>query len=99
MTPANDNRLTGASIRFPVEPRLVPRSKIARRLHLTAREFDAVEPRMRSSGFPAPCPFTGHYDLRAADLWLDRQAGLAPSPPPAANDDDEISRRLDGWAP
>lgn len=76
MTPANDNAPTGASIRFVVEPRLIPQQKAARRLHLTSSEFEAKRPALARAGFPKACPITGHFDLKAIDAWLDRQAGL-----------------------
>jgi hypothetical protein len=78
-TPANDNRPTGAAIRFPVEPRLVPAQKAARRLHLSFSEFRDKLAELRIAGFPPPCPVTGHYDLKAIDIWLDCRSGLAAS--------------------
>jgi hypothetical protein len=77
MSPANDNGPVGAAIRFAVEPRLVPLAKAARRLHLTASQFDAKHPALAAAGFPKPCRITGHYDLKAIEAWLDRQAGIA----------------------
>ena len=78
MTPnaANDNHPVGCSIRFRVEPRLVPPSKAARRLHLTAVEFEAKRGALYGSGMPRPCPITGHFDLVAIDKWLDERAGI-----------------------
>ena len=94
MQAANDNRQPiGASIRFSVEPRLVPVAKAARRLHLSAFEFEAKRAELLAYGFPPPCPVTGHYDLMAIDAWLDRQSGLA-SAPSAAIVEQEFERRL-----
>lgn len=92
----NDNYPTGASIRFRVEPRLVPPSKAARRLHLTTVEFERMRGALRALGFPAPCPVTGHYDLKAIDIWLDRQAGIADTtmPVPANDAAQLVSERL-----
>lgn len=96
MHPANDNALAGASIRFAVEPRLVPLQKAARRLHLTASEFKGKEQLLGGAGFPAPCPVTGHYDLKAIDAWLDQQAGLSAPVSPALSDYAPlVARRLD----
>jgi len=58
-----------ASIRFSVDPGDVPPEKAARRLHLTAAEFDAALPRLLARGFPAPDPTTGMFDLEAIDRW------------------------------
>lgn len=68
------------SIRFPVQPRLVPAAKAARFLHLTLDEFRAKLPELRAIGFPAPCPVTGHYDLLALAAWQDRRSGLSTRP-------------------
>jgi len=77
---ANDN-FCGASIRFPVEPRYVPPVKAARRLHLTASEFTAKLEALQDDGFPAPCPITGHFDLKAIDSWMDARAGMSTQQP------------------
>lgn len=60
-------------IRFPVEPRLLPPKKAARRLHLTLAEFRDVLPWLIQRGFPQPDPDIGYYDLKAIDSWLDLQ--------------------------
>lgn len=77
MRAANDNVPTSESIRFKVEPRLVPPNKAARRLHLTHSEFQSKLRNLIQHGFPHPCPVTGHFDLVAIDNWLDGLAGLA----------------------
>ncbi len=63
-------------IRFPVEPRLVPAQKAARRLHLTEAEFRDKLSNLLRAGFPSACSVTGHYDLKAIDAWLDARAGI-----------------------
>lgn len=73
------------TIRFPVQPRLVPIDKAARRLHLEADQFRAALPALLREGFPAPCPITGHFDLVAIDAWFDRRAGLAARDAAAAD--------------
>lgn len=74
---SSDNTPTSASIRFAVEPRMVPVVKAARRLHLTAIEFGAKRAALEAIGFPVACPVTGHYDLKAIDAWMDARSGLA----------------------
>ncbi|MCK0208356.1 hypothetical protein MWN33_09965 [Starkeya koreensis] len=63
-------------IRFAVEPRLVPPTKAARRLHLTLAEFNLKREALYRAGFPQACSVTGHYDLVAIDAWLDRRSGV-----------------------
>lgn len=93
MKAANDNFPT--SIRFPVEPRLVPPVKAARRLHLTLSEFDLKLTALRAAGFPRPCSVTGNYDLRAIDQWLDRRAGMEDDAPmPAFQAAQLVTERL-----
>jgi hypothetical protein len=59
-----------SQIRFPVDPRLVPASKAARRLHLTEAEFKEKLEALLRAGMPRACSVTGHYDLKAIDAWL-----------------------------
>ncbi len=66
-----------SSVRFPVQPRLVPPIKAARYLHLTLAEFSSLLPALQMQGFPKACPITGNYDLVAIDAWQDRRSGLA----------------------
>lgn len=68
---------TPNQIRFVVEPRLVPPTKAARRLHLTLAEFNLKREALYRAGFPQACSVTGHYDLVAIDAWLDRRSGVA----------------------
>lgn len=91
--PANDN-LRGSAIRFPVDPRLVPPQKAARRLHLTEHDFRTKLSALQRIGFPAACPVTGHYDLQAIDAWLDRRAGLGASSGVAVDARDVFEERL-----
>jgi hypothetical protein len=67
------------SIRFPVDPRDIPPEKAARRLHLTPAEFEAKLPELLARSFPPPDPTTGHFDLRAIDMWMDARSGLGNS--------------------
>ena len=92
-TPANDN-LRGSAIRFPVDPRLVPAQKAARRLHLTESDFLTKLSALQRIGFPAACPVTGHYDLQAIDAWLDRRAGLGACSGAAIDARDGFEERL-----
>ncbi|PSM20218.1 hypothetical protein [Nitratireductor sp. StC3] len=77
MTPKHASTPSRDSIRFPVQPRLLPPTKAARRLHLTLDEFRDKLPALLMHGFPHPCPVTGHFDLVAIDAFLDRRAGFA----------------------
>jgi hypothetical protein len=63
--------VVGESIRYPVDPRDVPASKAARRLHLTLREFEEVSDQLYARGFPRPDPTTGNFDLVEIDRWMD----------------------------
>lgn len=65
-----------SQIRFPVDPRMVPAVKAARRLHLTEAEFERILPRLLLRGFPRADPDIGNYDLKAIDAWLDAQMGV-----------------------
>lgn len=96
MRAANDNFPRGESIRFRVEPRLVPPWKAARRLHLTLPDFQSKLRALINHGFPYPCPITGHFDLVAIDTWLDGIAGLASAAeaPTQTGLDRKISERI-----
>lgn len=65
------------SVRFPIKPRLIPATKVARWLHLSMDEFRQLLPALRLEGFPAACPVTGHYDLIALEAWQDKRSGLS----------------------
>lgn len=64
-----------ATTQSPVSPlsgrarRDIPAEKVARRLHLTPAQFDAVRARLVMRGFPRPDPDTGIYCLEAIDRW------------------------------
>ena len=75
-----------SEIRFPIEPRFVPPNKAARRLHLTLDVFTAKLPQLVASGFPAACPITGNFDLKAIDAWADRRSGLTSDSPASGID-------------
>src|SRR6266849_4524577 len=62
---------THSKVRSKVEPRDLPPSKAARRLHLTLEEFRESLPELQTRGFPAPDPTTGMFDLKAIDAWAD----------------------------
>lgn len=82
------------SIRFPVQPRLVPAVKAARFLHLTLSEFRNALPALYREGFPKACPITGHYDLVAIAAWQDRRSGLTKPTGTQADTDALIRERL-----
>ena len=72
-------------IRFPIEPRMVPPAKIARRLGVTAAIFAEKRAALEANGFPKPDPVLGNYCLQAVDNWIDRQAGLHPAHIPVSD--------------
>lgn len=59
--------------RFRVDPRDVPATAAARRLGLTAPEFNAKLLALYTRGFPRPDPTTGRFDLKAIDEWMDNR--------------------------
>ena len=66
------------TIRFPIEPRLVPPEKVARRLGVSYAMFKEKLPELNGNGFPKPEPVLGNYCLQAVDRWIDARAGLTP---------------------
>ena len=92
-------------IRFPVDPRDIPSEKVARRLHLTLSEFEALKERLYARNFPMPDPDTGNFDSVAIERWMDARSGLATAgdntPPNAPRNAQEVfgvraRRLLDG---
>ncbi|TPM41583.1 hypothetical protein [Mesorhizobium sp. B2-3-4] len=83
-----------SSVRFPVQPRLVPPIKAARYLHLTLAEFAEKLSALQMQGFPKACPITGNYDLVAIDAWQDKRSGLAGGAPSAQSSADIAKARL-----
>jgi len=64
------------SVRFPLDPRLIPPEKVARRLGVTPAVFAAKLDELRAQGFPQPDPVLGNWCLDAVDRWIDERAGL-----------------------
>ena len=62
--------VAAAKIRFKVEPRDIPATKAARRLHLSLDEFRAKLTELVSRGFPPADPTTGMFYLPAIDQWM-----------------------------
>lgn len=83
-----------SSVRFPVQPRLLPEAKAARWLHLTVPQFRQAMPALRRQGFPLPCSITGHYDLIAMQAWQDRRSGINNASPSAAEEKAAMKARL-----
>lgn len=83
-----------SSVRFPVQPRLVPPAKAARYLHLTLPEFLKLLPALQLQGFPKACPITGNYDMVAIDAWQDRRSGLAGTAAPSQSSAEIAKARL-----
>ncbi|TIL56717.1 MAG: hypothetical protein E5Y79_28335 [Mesorhizobium sp.] len=93
-TAANDNQLHGASVRFAVEPRLIPAAKAARRLHLTPTEFEEKRAALHRQGFPLPCPVVEHFDLIAIDAWLDRMSSIGAVGPSLGDPERLVAERI-----
>jgi hypothetical protein len=60
-------------MRFRVEPGDVPVQVAARRLGLTAEQFQEKLPALLERGFPAPDVTTGMFCLEAIDAWRIRR--------------------------
>lgn len=73
------------TIRFAVDPRMVPVDKAARRLGLTSSEFVARRPDLEQAGFPKADALLGTYCLQAVDNWIDHRAGLTPAAAPVSD--------------
>jgi hypothetical protein len=56
-------------MRFRVEPRDIPAAIAARRLGLTAEQFQEKLPELLRRGFPAPDETTGNFCIEAVDRW------------------------------
>jgi hypothetical protein len=91
---ANSRRETPTppSVRFPVQPRMLPPMKVARWLHLSLDELRASLPALWAEGFPKPCSVTGNYDLRAIEVWQDRRSGLAGASAVSAQTSADIAK-------
>jgi hypothetical protein len=85
--------VAAAKIRFKVEPRDIPATKAARRLHLSLDEFRAKLPELVSRGFPPADPTTGMFYLPAIDQWMASRSGLT-SATTVQNDEGLISERI-----
>jgi hypothetical protein len=68
-----------ASVRFPVEPRMVGPEKVARRLGVTLAVFETRRADLEAEGFPRADPLLGTTCLQAVDNWIDARAGLLPA--------------------
>jgi hypothetical protein len=80
--------LPSESIRYKVEPRDVPASKAARRLHLRLEDFRSKLPELLKRGFPSADPTTGMFHLPAIDRWMEEGHS-------GSNDGSDIDRRLE----
>ncbi|MEO5323076.1 hypothetical protein PV773_07115 [Mesorhizobium sp. CC13] len=87
------------TIRFPIQPRMVPPSKIARRLGITMATFLEKRAELEHSGFPKPDTILGNYCLDAVDQWIDGRAGLSrPGDPLSAQVEMLQAIRGKAWA-
>lgn len=87
------------TIRFPIDPRMVPPEKVARRLGVSAATFRDKRAELEANGFPKPDPVLGNYCLDAVDRWIDARAGLTPAGV-AVSDPAQIMERVrkKAWA-
>lgn len=80
-----------SGLRFPIEPRMIPVTKVARRLGVPVKVFEEKREALESRGFPKPDPDLGTYCLQAVDDWIDARNGLnrpgQPMSPQAAMKD------------
>lgn len=67
------------SIRFPIDPRMVPPEKAARRLGVTMVVFREKLHDLEAAGFPKPDAVLGNYCLQAVDRWIDARSGCRPT--------------------
>ncbi|MEQ1938584.1 hypothetical protein ABMA46_10040 [Mesorhizobium sp. CN5-321] len=65
-----------SALRFPIDPRMVPVEKVARRLGVTVARFGEIREALEANGFPHPDPIIGNYCLQAVDAWVDARSGL-----------------------
>lgn len=76
--------MSRVALRFPLDPRLVPAEKIARRLGISVARFAEVRAELEASGFPKPDPILGNYSLQAVDGWIDARSSLTNSNDPVS---------------
>lgn len=87
------------TVRFVVEPRMVPPDKVARRLGVTPTVFAEKLPALLASGFPKPDAILGNYCLEAVDRWIDAEAGLTRLADPGSAQSDMMRAVRDrAWA-
>ena len=91
MTAPRGYRSTG--VRYPVDPRMVPREKVARRLGVSFVVFNDKLAQLEAAGFPTPDPILGNYCLQAVDRWIDARSGLS-SPAEAVSDPSIAMERI-----
>ena len=91
MTAPRGYRSTG--VRYPVDPRMVPPEKVARRLGVTLAIFNDKLAQLEAAGFPKPDPILGNYCLQAVDRWIDARSGLS-SPAEAVSDPSIAMERI-----
>jgi hypothetical protein len=88
-----------ASIRFPVQPRMVGPEKVARRLGVTLATFEAKRPDLEREGFPKADRILGTYCLETVDRWIDARAGLHRENDPVSAQSEMLSAvRERAWA-
>lgn len=66
-------------LRFPLDPRMIPPEKVARRIGVSPAVFAEKRAELERDGFPKPYSVLGNYSLDAVDRWIDKQAGITPA--------------------
>lgn len=87
------------TLRFPIQPRMVPPEKVARRLGITIAVFLEKRADLERNGFPKADSVLGNYPLDAVDRWIDGRAGLSrPGDPFSAQNEMLQAVREKAWA-
>lgn len=59
------------TIRFPIDPLMIPEEKVARRLGVSVEQLTNCRPALELRGFPPCDPDLGTTCLQAVDSWIE----------------------------
>ena len=65
-------------------------------LGITESRFVESLPKLQKCGFPSPHPILGTYDMKAVDLWFDKESGIGA--PLGALGNVDHRRKIVEWA-